>query len=180
VYLWSGYKKMDNVQLERSLENLAWSESNPHWKREGLDEKAILALLRSVVLRNQRKHHEAKALLRSEILCHEPAAFRGHHRDDWTAPTAHYEMAVNLWMERHEYIKQFGTELADPESARRQITNPDWAGDAELVAECKKWVDKARGWEKYELDARIGMKITTAADAIKKWEAKHPGLVVQR
>jgi hypothetical protein len=180
VYLWNGYKKMDNEQLERSLANLAWSESNPHWQKEGLDEKAILALLKSVVLRNQRKHSEAKALLRAEILCHEPTAFKGLHRDDWTAPTAHYEMAVNLWMERHEYIQQFGTELVDPESARRQITNPDLAGDAELVAECKKWVEKARGWEKYELDARIGMKVTTAADALKKWEAKHPGFVVQR
>ena len=180
VYLWNGYKKMDNVQLERSLENLAWSEANPHWKNEGLDEKAILALLRSVVLRNQRKHNEAKALLRTEILCHEPAAFKGQNRDDWTAPTAHYEMAVNLWMERHEYTKQFGTEMVDPESARRQITHPDLAGDGKLVAECKKWVEKARGWEKYELDARIGMKVTTAADAVKKWEAKHPGWVIQR
>jgi hypothetical protein len=179
VYLWNGYKKMDNEQLERSLENLAWSESNPHWKHEGLDEKAILALLRSVVLRNQRKHSEAKALLRTEILCHDPAAFKGQNRDDWTAPTAHYEMAVNLWMERQEYITQFGTELVDSESARRQITHPDLAGDAELVAKCKKWVEKARGWEKYELDARIGMKVTTAADAVKKWEAKRPRRVVQ-
>ena len=180
VYLWNGYKKMDNVQLERSLKNLAWSESNPHWKNEGLDEKAILALLRSVILRNQRKHNEAKDLLRNEILCHEPAAFKGQNKDDWTVPTAHYEMAVNLWMERHEYIKQFGTDLVDPESARRQITHPDLAGDANLVAECKKWIEKARGWEKYELDARIGMKVTTAADAVKKWEAKHPDVVVER
>ena len=179
VYLWNGYKKMDNEQLERSLGNLAWSESNPRWKNEGLDEKAILALLRSVILRNQRKHTESKALLSKEILCHEAAAFKGQHSDNWTAPTAHYEMAVNLWMERHEYIKQFGTELSDPESARRQITNPDLAGDAKLVAECKVWVEKARGWEKYELDARIGMKVTTAADAVKKWEAKHPGLIVE-
>jgi hypothetical protein len=180
VYLWNGYKKMDNVQLERSLENLAWSESNPRWKNESLDEKAILALLRSAVLRNQRKHGEAKALLRTEILCHEPSTFKGLNRDDWTAPTAHYEMAVNLWMERHEYGKQFGTELVDPESVQRQMTNTDLTGDAELVVECKKWVEKARGWEKYELDARIGMKVTTAADAIKKWEAKHAGLIGQR
>jgi hypothetical protein len=180
VYLWNGYKKMDNVQLERSLENLAWSESNPHWEKEGLDEKAILALLRSVVLRNQRKHREAKALLWTEILCHEPVAFKGMHRDDWTPPTAHYEMAVNLWMERHEYTTQFGAGPMDPERAQGQTTSPDLAGDAELVAECKKWVSKAHGWEKYELDARIGMKVTTAADAIKKWEAKHPGWIGPR
>ena len=178
VYLWNGYKKMDNAQLEQSLANLAWSETNLHWEKEGLDEKAILALLRSVILRNQRKHSEAKALLSDEILCHDAAAFKGQNKDNWTAPTAHYEMAVNLWMERHEYIKQFGTELSEPESARRQVTNPDVAGDAKLVAECKKWVEKARGWEKYELEARIGMKVTTAADAVKKWEAKHPGMVL--
>jgi hypothetical protein len=173
IYLWNGYKRMNNVQLERSLENLAWSESNPHWEKEDLDEKALLALLRSAVLRNQRKHHEAKALLRTEILCHEPAAFKGMNRDDWTAPTAHYEMATNLWMERHAYVRQFGAALVDAESGPRQTTSPGLGGDAELVSECKKWVTKARGWDKYELDARIGMRVTTAADAIKKWEAKH-------
>ena len=179
VYFWNGYKKMDNVQLQRSLENLAWSESNPYWKHEGLDEKAILAVLRATVLRNQRKHSEAKALLRTQILCHEAAAFKGQNRDDWTAPTAHYEMAVNLWMERHEYIRQFGTELGDSGSTRRPVTDVELAVDAALVAECKKWVEKARSWEKYELDARMGMKVTTAADAVKKWEAKHPGLTLQ-
>ena len=180
TYLWNGYKKMDDAQLEISLSNLSWSESNPHWRKEGVDERAILALLKSAVLRNQRKHDEAKHILKSEILCHEPAVFKGLHQDNWTAPTAHYEMAVNIWMERHEYRKQYGTGLVDPENATREITKSGLEGDAELVAECKKWVEKARGWEKYELDARIGMKVTTAGDAIKKWEAKHPHLVVQR
>ena len=180
VYLWNGHKRMDNAQLERSLENLAWSESNPHWEKEGLDEKAILALLRSAVLRNQRKHYDAKALLRTEILCHEPAAFKGTNRDDWTAPTAHYEMATNLWMERHAYVRQFGAALMDAENTAWQATSLDLAGDAELVLECKKWVTKARGWDKYELDARIGMRVTTAADAIKKWEAKNASSIGPR
>ncbi len=180
AYLWNGYKKMDAAQLEVSLANLSWSESNPHWRKEGVDERAILALLKSAVLRNQRKHSEAKQILRAEILCHEPAVFIGPNQDNWTAPTAHYEMAVNHWMERNEYKKQYGTSLVDRGSANCKITSADVISDAELVAECKKWVEKARAWGKYELDARIGMKVTTAGDAIKKWEAKHPNLVIHR
>lgn len=180
AYLWNGHKKMDNAQLEISLANLSWSESNPHWTREGTDERAILALLKSAVLRNQRKHDEAKEMLRTHILCHEPAAFQGPNQDNWTAPTAHYEMAVNIWMERNEYIKQYGTQLVDPESANQKITHSDLAGDAERVAECKKYIEKAKAWGKYELDARIGMKVTTAGSAIKKWEDRHPTLIVNR
>ena len=180
AYLWNGYRKMDAAQLEVSLANLSWSESNPHWRKEGVDERAILALLKSAVLRNQRKHNEAKQILRTEILCHEPAVFIGPNQDNWTAPTAHYEMAVNHWMERNEYKKQYGASLEDPKSANQTVTSADVTSDAELVAECKNWVEKARAWGKYELDARIGMKITTAGDAIKKWEAKHPDLVIHR
>lgn len=179
AYLWNGYKKMDGTQLEKTLANLDWSVSNPHWEKEGLDERAIYALLKSAALRNLRKHGEAMELLRTEILCHEPVAFKTLNSDDWTAPTGHYEMAVNIWMERHEYKKQHGTGLASPAPSNREISDLDLAGDAGLVAECKTWVEKARAWGKYELDARMGMKVTTAGDAIKKWETRHPSLVVQ-
>ena len=83
-------------------------------------------------------------------------------------------------MDRNVHKKQYGTGVVDPESNRQPITSADLRTDAKLVAECKTWVDKAKAWEKYELDARIGMKVTTASDAIKKWEAKHSNLGVNR
>ena len=173
TYLWNGYKKMDLRGLEKSLEVLAWSEANPHWKNEDQDEKAILALLRAAALRNLRRHDEAKAVLKQEILCHDPHSFKGHNKDNWTAPTAHYEMAVNFWMERQGYIKQYGKDLEGPEGHERSLVPSADANDAKLVAECKVWVEKAKNWDKYELEARIGMRIASASSAIRKWEAKH-------
>ena len=180
TYLWNGYKKMDTANLETSLANLDWSASQSHWVKENLDEQCIYAVLKAAALRNLRRHDEAKTLLTEQILHHQPGALKGHLHDDWPAPTAHYEMAVNIWMDRNEHKKQHGTGIVDPESNRQPITSADLKTDAKLVAECKTWVDKAKAWEKYELDARMGMKITTASDAIKKWEAKHPNLVASR
>lgn len=178
IYLWNGYKKMTAVQLTESLENLAWSESNknPHWSKEGPDERAILSLLRAGLYRTLRRHDEAKNLLKQDILSKDRSLFKGQLRDDWTVPTAHYEMGVNLWMERTEFIKRNG--MGPPLAGNTQKTDArdtviDLEGDRGKVRECKDYIDKAAKWESYELDARIGMKVTTASDAIKKWETNH-------
>ena len=206
VFFWNGYKRMPADQLQHSLRNLAWSEDlaqNPHWAKEALDEHAILVVLRASIYRNLRKHEEAKALLEKEVLRHDKSLFKGLHKDDWTAPTAHYEMGVNLWMQRSQYIREYGAGIPDAASADHMILSqqsttsdsmdstaaaPDQARnakelldidlnrDARLVSECKEWIDKAGKWESYDLDARIGLKITTAGDALRKWEAKYGSL----
>ena len=104
IELWNGYKRMDPPQLEQSLARLSWSEtsSNPHWSREGADEKAILSLLRGTTLRNLRRYEESKTTLRSGVLSFDKNDLKGGLRDDWTAPAAHYEMGVNCWMQRGE------------------------------------------------------------------------------
>ena len=195
IFFWNGYKRMTDAQLEQSLRNLAWSEDleqNPHWKKDELDERAILAVLRASIYRNLRKHEEAKSLLEKEVLCHDKTLFKGHNKDDWTAPTAHYEMGVNLWMQRTQYIRDHGAGIPDPSNKRPGLTQPSPVDltpgqarsaedlvdlnikqDAKLVSECREWIDKASKWESYNLDARIGLKVTTAGDALRKWEAKH-------
>lgn len=195
VFFWNGYKRMTAARLEDSLRNLAWSENlhqNPHWEKEDLDEQAILAVLRASIYRNLYKHEEAKALLKKEVLCHDKALYKGLNKDDWTAPTAHYEMGVNLWMQRSQYIREYGAAIPDPSTDRASLSQkspteiaPDQARntnelldvdiekDAKLVDECREWIDKASKWERYDLDARIGLKVTTAADALRKWEVKH-------
>lgn len=35
-----------------------------------------------------------------------------------------------------------------------------------------QWIEKAANWEKYELDARIGLKIATAQDTLRRWHEK--------
>lgn len=195
VFFWNGYKRMTAEQLEHSLRNLAWSENleqNPHWQKEELDERAILAVLRASIYRNLRKHEEAMALLKKEVLCQDKTLFKGQNRDDWTAPTAHYEMGVNLWMQRSQYIREYGARIPDPSTDRatlsqqsttalapgqarnsRELLDFDVKKDAKLVGACREWIDKASKWESYDMDARIGLKVTTAGDALRKWEAKH-------
>ena len=89
----------------------------------------------------------------------------------WMAPTAHHEMAVNLWMQRTGYIQQYGTKLIRDPGA--EFPAVDVKHDAKLVQEVKGYLEKAKGWEKYELDARLGMKITAALAAVKRWEERH-------
>ena len=103
IFLWNGYKRMDTSQLEESLSRLSWSEtSNPHWKREGPDEKALLAVLHGTTLRNLQRYEEAKKCLQSGVLSYDKNELKGGLKDDWTAPAANYEMGVNCWLQRGE------------------------------------------------------------------------------
>ena len=152
IFFWNGYKRMNIPQLKYSLDRLAWSEDparNPNWFREGLDERAILAVLRAATYRNMERYEEAKTLLRKEVLSHDKALFKGHLKDDWTCVTAHYEMGANLWLQRKG------------------------VGEKEAVREALEWLEKAARWEGYELDTRIGLKVTTGLDTLRKWRAVH-------
>ena len=171
IFLWNGFKKMNEAQLQKSLGNLAWSEDTAHWGTEDVDEHAILDVLKAVILRSLRQHEDSKAVLTRKLLTQGAHEFKGVNRDDWMAPTAYHEMAVNLWMQRTGYIQQHGSRFGrDP---AEQLPPLDLEHDAMLVREAKGCLHKAKGWEKYELDARLGMKITAALGAIKRWEQKH-------
>ncbi len=156
IFLWNGYKRMDTSQLETSLDRLTWSESsNPTWSREGADEKAILAVLRGATLRNLGRWDDAKAAHKAGVLSVDKAEYKGGFKDDWTGPAAYYEMGVVCWMQRAEASK-----------AGNAKEEERW------VRECEMWVDKAAKWGPYELDARIGLKIATAQDTLRRWNEK--------
>lgn len=184
IFLWGGHKRMNGSELGESLSNIEWSvaeEQTTHGTKSDLDERAISAILRAAVFRNLRRHEEAKALLQNEILVHERHQFKGHLKDDWTCPIAHYEMGVNLWMQRTGYIQRYGAHLSSdspvrgekPEAAKQGLIEEDLKKDQELVAEAKQWIEKVSHWESFELDQRFGMRITVALDSIRKWEASH-------
>lgn len=40
------------------------------------------------------------------------------------------------------------------------------------LAECEEWLTKAAKWDSYVLDARIGMKVTTGLDTVKRCRPK--------
>ncbi|CAO2650740.1 Nn.00g020320.m01.CDS01 [Neocucurbitaria sp. VM-36] len=136
IYFWNGYKRMRDDHLQVSLQNLAWSESaeNPHWEREGLDERSILVLLRAATLRNMNRTTEAKALLEKDILPVDRTLFKGNLKDNWTAPCARYEMGANLWRE------------ADIDG------HPET--HAQMLDECRDWLEEVTKWDGFDLDAR--------------------------
>jgi hypothetical protein len=180
VFFWNGYKKQSAQHLEDSLRNLAWSEAQPGWKDEVEDEKAILKVLRGVVLRNLRRHEESIKELMG-VLSLAPETLKGENKDDWCIPVAHYEVAVNLWMQRVGFTNTYGKDIvavgagASNVDVGKTLSKEDVAHDAKLVAQVKTHVETAKGWGRFELDARVGMKITAAGGAIKSWEGRHGG-----
>lgn len=173
IYLWGGFKKQDQANLEYSLKNLAWSETTSRWHEEDPDEPAILALLRGVILRNLRQHDESMEILRVKLIDQDSQLLKGHNRDDWPAPAAHHEMAVNFWMRRTEYVRHHGGAPSGSSSVEHHIPALDLQHDAKFVQQAKTHLETAKNWEKYELDARLGMKITAGLNAVRGWEQKH-------
>ena len=74
--------------------------------------------------------------------------FKGGLKDDWTCPSAHYEMAVIAWFEKD--VEGIDTKAK--------------------VVECDEWLSKVSKWDSYVLDARIGLKITTAIETLKMYK----------
>lgn len=144
VYFWNGFKRMRSEHCETSLQRLAWSEEQEYWQNETLDERAIHAVLKAATLRTMGRIPEARALIKSTILPHQWPEFKGPMKDDWTDPVAHYEMAVCAW------------EAKEGEH------------DMKSLDECQMWLDKVAAWEGYQLDTRVGIKITTGKAMIAK------------
>jgi hypothetical protein len=189
IFFWNGHSRMTAAQLEESLARLAWCESdaNKTWSREGTEEKAILELLRAAVLRSLCKYDEAKKILQTRVLNHDKSLFKGHLKDDWVHPVAHFEMAANFWMERPTYQALHGltaatstsTSTSTPavESDKTSTSSRESSSidtERQQVRHCKEYLDHAARWESYELDARIGLKVTAAMEAVQKWETMHP------
>ncbi|KUJ20335.1 outer membrane protein-like protein iml2 [Mollisia scopiformis] len=147
VYFWGGPKKQGTAQLQKSLDILQWERTSHPEKLQGdLDETAIQAVLRAASLKNMGKYDEAREVLKAEVLKHDRNEFKGHLKDDWTCPSAHYEMACLAWNEKD-------LEGADPKAK---------------VVECEEWLEKTQKWEQYILDTRMSVKITTSLLTIKR------------
>ena len=183
IFFWNGHSRMTRSQLEESLTRIAWCESdaNKTWSREGPEEKAILDLLKAAVHRSLRNHADAKEVLKTKVLNHEKSIFKGHLKDDWVLPAAHFEMAANLWMERPSYQDLHGSPAAAKESEKldtsstgsRSLVEDQTCSEKQQVKDTKDHLETAARWESYELDARIGLKVTAAMEAVRKWESMH-------
>lgn len=144
IYMWSGFKRMRQEHLETSLERLAWSESQPSYSSEPADEKAILHLLKATCYRNMNRIPDAQAELAEKVFVHDNAAIRAcYHADNWSLPIAHYEKAVCIW-----------------QAAGGQD------GDRGELKACSDELAKVENWGSFELDARFGLKLTTARQTL--------------
>lgn len=171
-FLWNGYSRMKADGLQESLRRLEQSEEDVLRPEE--DEKAISQLLRAAILRALRKHAEAKEILKQNILDIDKNVFKGHLRDNWVLPAAHFELAANLWMERPSYVPTHASPW-DPKPAAKEVSEGELVStERKQVQECDEHLEKVAKWESYDLDTRIGLKVTAAREAIRKWYASHP------
>ena len=173
IFLWSGHKRQNETQLLKSLHNLDRTEQRSTWTKQAVDERTVHCVLKATMLRNLRRHGEAQTLLEQQVFVHEKARYSGPNMDTWAGPAAYYEHAVNSWQQRNEYMVRFGTNLAGPSANSEKVTTVDIDADKEHVASARKHVEIAKNWGSYELDARIGMKVTAALGAIGKWEKRN-------
>jgi len=155
IYFWNGFKRMPDAQLEISLSKLEWCKANGKvaWEKETVDERAIYAVLKGVVLRHLKRTDEARASLQNDVLSHDRNIFKGGLKDNWTPPVAHYEMGVCYWVDY---------ETDDNES------DLDDAG---------AWLDKTAAWEAYDLDARVGLRVKTGQETIKRTKETRFGIL---
>ncbi|KAF2173241.1 hypothetical protein M409DRAFT_62806 [Zasmidium cellare ATCC 36951] len=148
IYFWSGFRRMRPEHVHLSLACLAWSETQHAQAEppEPIDERAILALLTATCLRTLNRLAEAQATLTEKVYCYDWHALKAcPHADNWPLPVAHYEHAVCLWQE---------------------AGGQD--GEREVLRRCSEELGRVERWESFDLDARIGLKITTARETLRR------------
>lgn len=97
------------------------------------------------------------------------ALFKGEHSDDWTAPCAHYELAVLAWRECCDPTCWPSTDnettTTDDDSNKKDTTTIDTFRQ-EKLRQCGEYLDHVKNWETFVLDARVGMKVQTGFDTV--------------
>ncbi len=167
IFFWGGLKKQDTDLLEKTLDSLKWERvSHAEKFTDDLEETAIHTILNAATTRNLGRLGDAKILLTSHILNHNRHVnllslflhhrkklircrneFKGHLKDDWICPYAHFEMACLAWNEK----------------------DLDGADHEAKVNDCYQWLEKTQKWgEEYVLNSRIAVKVSTALNTVKR------------
>ena len=192
---WGGHSRMRLPTLYESLRRLAFSDgdyshlptpspdeprpTSPLAGSLATDDKAMLALLRAITLRRIGLQHlkssnptargdaasfieQARELLQDQLI--QPYEWRsfktfvGRNGDTWPLPVGRYELAACLWAE--------GYQLGPEEATRDASPRTDEA--TKKLQECSKLLDEVSKWERYDLDVRMGIKISTGRRTLKK------------
>ncbi|ATY65870.1 Tetratricopeptide repeat 39 [Cordyceps militaris] len=167
MFAWSGPKWMGAAEFAKAEACLAWSRLTvPAEKLEKLqerDELGVRAVCLASILRGSNRLDEAKALLKEEVLSHDRNLFKGGQKEDYVVPAAVHEVAAIAW-----------AECGQPPAGLDAAATEAYEKDKFKV--CEENLEKARAWEAYVLDARMGMRIQCGL-ATLAWYRKKKGWV---
>ena len=86
--------------------------------------------------------------------------FKGPTKDDYVMPAAIQEMAAIAWAECG----------SPPEGSAKEVEEYR----KKKLQECQEHLDNVKGWERYLLDARIGMRVQSGLETLA-WFRKKMG-----
>ncbi|RPA77975.1 hypothetical protein BJ508DRAFT_162518 [Ascobolus immersus RN42] len=104
------------------------------------DDGLIVSLLSAVTHRYQKNYSECSRLLEEVLASDKKKTKSIPFYDNWVLPTAHYEKAVLLWTTQGKKARE------------------------EIRVELKK----CGGWESYELETRMGLRVVTGLETLDR------------
>lgn len=166
-YFWgTGNKRRNSAHLAAALERVEWfrgqgggaEKDDEAWAQDTAhDEVAAYRVLRAVLLERLGRREEAHALL-NKVVAEDSSSYKSKleaHAENWPPPVARYELAVCAW---DDYLKPAGKEGSSSSQAH--------------LEECGSWLEKVAKWEAYDLDTRIGMKVRTGQETLRRLSAE--------
>ncbi|KAM4067135.1 mitochondrial outer membrane protein [Hirsutella rhossiliensis] len=169
-YVWSGHRRMGAGELERAVGYLRWERCTAGGEAAGRisaeeDEGAVWAVCMAVLLRSQGKLDEARGVLEDKVFAHDRSVFKGPNKEDYLVPAATHELGVIAW-----------AECCRPPPPDSSITPREMAAyRRERLDECQAQLDKARGWEPFSLEARLGMRVQCGLETVRWLRPKLEG-----
>ncbi|KAI1437158.1 breast cancer protein [Xylaria sp. CBS 124048] len=156
VYVMNGLKAMQPGELENVSRSLSWRRLTCSGDARftilaDAEERAVHDLCQGAILRNLGKYDEARATLQ-KVLQYNKSTLTGPTIDDYISPSAHYEMAVLMWVEK---------ETKTPEETKKK------------VEECQSWLEKVDSWPRYPLDNRLSGRVQTALETLQWYNEQH-------
>ncbi|KAF5869891.1 putative mitochondrial outer membrane protein iml2 protein [Botrytis fragariae] len=163
IYFWNGVKKSGNVELQKCLDLLEETRMTCAEKcNEDEDDGAIHLLLRGCVMRNMGRYEEARKILTGGIVDSERHA-RGALRDDWTLPSAYYELACCSWHEKD--LSPAGDTVSEGKVSDGKLIEYR----KEKVLDCEEKLLKLHSWpQTYVFEARMSFKISTSLLTVRR------------
>ena len=122
------------------------------------DEILVQQVLTGVLTQRLGRVEEARDFLLKHVASRELSHYKSSvdsHAEMWALPVGCYEVAVCSW-EAYLALDRAGA--------------TEDAKEKELDV-CRTWIDKVAKWEGYELDTRVGMKVRTGQETLRKLEA---------